>query len=71
MTRACVPETHEGAGRPEHRAGRSNVRRLREKPGMSQSELARRAGLDLRTVTRVENVEREPGVATIARLARG
>jgi hypothetical protein len=36
-----------------------------------QVELARRAGVDLRTVTRVEAVAREPGVITLARIARG
>lgn len=38
---------------------------------MSQVELARRSGVDLRTVTRIEAVEREPGVSTLARIARG
>jgi transcriptional regulator with XRE-family HTH domain len=28
-------------------------------------------GVDLRTVTRIEAVEREPGVSTLARIARG
>lgn len=38
---------------------------------MSQVELARRSGVDLRTVTRIESVDREPGVSTLARIARG
>jgi len=49
----------------------ANIRRLREERDMSQVELARRAGVDLRTITRVEAVAREPGVATLARIARG
>jgi transcriptional regulator with XRE-family HTH domain len=49
----------------------ANIRRLREERGMSQVELARRSGVDLRTVTRIEAVEREPGVSTLARIARG
>ena len=49
----------------------ANIRRLRQECGMSQVELARRAGVDLRTVTRVEAGEREPGVITLARIARG
>lgn len=49
----------------------ANVRRLREERGMSQVELARRAAVDLRTITRVEAVAREPGVITLARIARG
>jgi transcriptional regulator with XRE-family HTH domain len=48
-----------------------NIRRLREERDMSQVELARRAGVDLRTVTRIEAVEREPGVSTLTRIARG
>lgn len=49
----------------------ANIRGLRESRRISQVELARRAGVDLRTVQRVESVEREPGVATVARIARG
>lgn len=49
----------------------ANVRLLREAAGLSQVDLARRAGVDLRTITRVEAVHREPGVATLARIARG
>jgi transcriptional regulator with XRE-family HTH domain len=49
----------------------ANIRRLREERGISQVELGRRAGVDLRTVTRVEAVAREPGVITLARIARG
>jgi transcriptional regulator with XRE-family HTH domain len=56
---------------PAIRQVAANVRRLRESRDMSQVELARRSGVDLRTVTRIESVDREPGVATLARLARG
>jgi transcriptional regulator with XRE-family HTH domain len=38
---------------------------------MSQVELAARAQLDLRTVTRIEAVQRDPGVTTLVKLARG
>jgi DNA-binding XRE family transcriptional regulator len=48
-----------------------NIRRLREDRNLSQVELARRAGVDLRTITRIESVQREPGVSTLARIARG
>lgn len=49
----------------------ANIRQQRHELKMSQVELARRSGVDLRTITRVESVEREPGVATLARIARG
>jgi transcriptional regulator with XRE-family HTH domain len=49
----------------------ANIRRLREERGMSQVELARRAGVDLRPLTRIESVDREPGASTLARIARG
>jgi len=38
---------------------------------MTQAEVAQRAGLDLRTVTRIERVEREPSISTLVRIARG
>lgn len=49
----------------------SNIRRLREMQAMTQVDLARRAQIDLRTVTRVERGDREPGVVTLVRIARG
>jgi transcriptional regulator with XRE-family HTH domain len=49
----------------------ANVTRLREERKMSQVELSRRSGVDLRTVTRLEAKRREPGVSTLARIARG
>jgi transcriptional regulator with XRE-family HTH domain len=49
----------------------ANVRRLREERDLTQVELARRSGVDLRTLTRIESVDREPGVSTLARIARG
>lgn len=56
---------------PAHRAFASNLRRLRLQQDLTQEELGRRAGLDLRHVRRLEQAEREPGVVTVARLARG
>jgi transcriptional regulator with XRE-family HTH domain len=48
-----------------------NVRTLREEAGLSQVELSRRSGVDLRSVARLERGERDPGVRTLARLAAG
>lgn len=47
------------------------IRDARVAAGLSQSELARRTGLDLRTITRVESIEREPSISTLVRIARG
>jgi transcriptional regulator with XRE-family HTH domain len=49
----------------------AKIRAARLDAGLSQVEIARRTGLDLRTVTRVEGEEREPGITTVVRIARG
>jgi transcriptional regulator with XRE-family HTH domain len=49
----------------------ASIERARTDAGLSQVELARRSGLDLRTITRIESVQREPSISTVVRLARG
>ena len=49
----------------------ANLRRLRAAKGLSQEELAGRAGLHASEVSRLERGVREPRLGTIARLARG
>ena len=49
----------------------ANLRRLRTAKGLSQEELAGRAGLHASEVSRLERGVREPRLGTIARLARG
>jgi HTH-type transcriptional repressor of puuD len=43
------------------------VRELRERAGFSRYELARRAGVGVAQVTRLESLERSPTVMTLAR----
>src|SRR5262245_46152789 len=46
------------------------LKQLREKAGMSQGELAERAGLTRQAVSRLEGADNEPGWRTVQRLAR-
>jgi transcriptional regulator with XRE-family HTH domain len=52
----------------EHVAGQL-IRRLRAEGGLSQAELARRAGMTRSVVNAYEHGRREPGVDALARLA--
>lgn len=47
-----------------------NLRMARRRADLSQTELARRAGLSTDTVHKVENEKRTPGLVTIHLLAR-
>lgn len=47
-----------------------NIKRLRVRAGMSQERLARRAGIDRKTVNRIENGHFSPSLDTLARIAR-
>ncbi|MFI5298792.1 MAG: helix-turn-helix domain-containing protein [Polyangiales bacterium] len=47
----------------------ANVRRLREARGLSQAELAERAGVDFRAVQRVETAEVNSRVTVLVALA--
>lgn len=47
----------------------NNIKQLRQQSGVSQEELAGKAGLSLRTVQRVENGETEPRGDTLKRIA--
>ncbi|MEK7525965.1 MAG: helix-turn-helix transcriptional regulator [Patescibacteria group bacterium] len=48
-----------------------NLRKIRKQKGLSQEELAAKAGLDLTTVNELENGNREPMLKTIVKLANG
>ncbi len=48
-----------------------NVRRLRIERGLTQEQLAERAGLNLTDVGRVERARRDPGVRVVVKLAHG
>lgn len=45
------------------------VRSLRARRGMSQHELAKRAGISRVSVSEIENGKRDPGSSTVAKLA--
>jgi transcriptional regulator with XRE-family HTH domain len=49
----------------------SNLRKARHKQGLSQERLAHASGLNMTHVARIERCEREPGVRTVSKLARG
>jgi transcriptional regulator with XRE-family HTH domain len=49
----------------------ANVRRLREQRGWSQELLAFESGLSVGHVSKIERSERNPGVRTVSKLARG
>lgn len=49
----------------------SNLREARLKRGLSQERLAHICGLNMTHVARIERGEREPGVRTVSKLARG
>ena len=48
----------------------ANLRRLRQERGLSQEGLAHDAGLNTTHVAKIERTEREPGVRTVAKLAK-
>jgi transcriptional regulator with XRE-family HTH domain len=48
----------------------ANLRRARMAHGLSQEALAHAADLNMTHVARIERSEREPGVRTIAKLAK-
>lgn len=49
----------------------ANVRRERTSRDLTQERLAELSGVDLASVGRIERAERDPGVRTILKLARG
>lgn len=48
----------------------ANLRRIRHRRSLSQEGLAHRANLNMTHVAKIERSEREPGVRTVAKLAR-
>lgn len=48
-----------------------NVRRTRHAAGLTQETLGERADLPVTYIGRIERAERDPGVRTVSRLARG
>lgn len=59
-----------GAKSPEHRHLGDAVRALRERHGLSQGELATRAGLRRHHLAAIERGEVDPTFVTLVRLAR-
>ncbi len=49
----------------------SNLRKARLARGLSQERLAHICGLNMTHVARIERAEREPGIRTVSKLARG
>lgn len=49
----------------------ATLRRLRKEKGWTQERLAEEAGLHFTDVSRIERAARDPGVRTVAKLARG
>jgi transcriptional regulator with XRE-family HTH domain len=49
----------------------ANLRATRLEQGLSQERLAHLCGLNMTHVARIERGEREPGVRTVSKLARG
>jgi len=47
-----------------------DIIRARRKLGLSQAELARRAGIRVETLNRIENARNKPNVATIEKIDR-
>ena len=46
------------------------LKRLREEAGLSQAALAEKTGMNLSTIAKIEQGLREPGWATVQKLAR-
>jgi transcriptional regulator with XRE-family HTH domain len=49
----------------------ANLKRERAARGLTQERLAEEAGLHMTDVARIERAERDPGVRTVAKLAKG
>jgi transcriptional regulator with XRE-family HTH domain len=47
-----------------------NLRRIRERAGLTQEEVAERSGVHATEVSRIERGKRDPRVSTVERLAR-
>lgn len=66
-----------GAGRPkkyddaENAALAAHLRAERARAGLKQSELAKKSGLSVNTISRLETQEREMSVTQVLAIARG
>jgi transcriptional regulator with XRE-family HTH domain len=49
----------------------ANLRRARQRRGLSQEALAHASGLNMTHVAKIERSEREPGVRTVSKLSKG
>jgi transcriptional regulator with XRE-family HTH domain len=56
---------------PQRQAFADNVRAAREKAGLTQEQLAWSAGLHQTEIARIESGQRNPGLDTIFKVARG
>lgn len=56
---------------PENRALAAHLRAERARAGLKQSELAKRSGLSVNTISRLENQEREMSITQVLAVARG
>lgn len=56
---------------PENRALAAHLRAERARAGLKQSELAKRSGLSVNTISRLETQEREMSVKQVLAVARG
>ncbi len=53
-----------------HEVFAANLRRIRERTGLSQEELAARCGLHRTEISFLERAQREPRLSTIVKLAK-
>jgi transcriptional regulator with XRE-family HTH domain len=53
---------------PQERFG-MNLRRLRKRAGLTQMELANRAGMDMAEISKLELGKRDPRLSTVVRMA--
>ncbi|MBF6399742.1 helix-turn-helix transcriptional regulator [Nocardia cyriacigeorgica] len=56
---------------PENAALAAHLRAERARKGLKQSELAKRSGLSVNTISRLETQEREMSVTQVLAIARG
>src|SRR5690348_11663954 len=65
----CAKKWTEGMARHFREVLAKQLRELREEAGLSQAELARRAGISRQALNQIEASEGDPSFATVSRLA--